>query len=319
MMIPLQRLADPADLRALLARVTDEFRLGQVDTYAVINVGYEDCNVLVHADRGDFVVKVFGPSRRIIALRTAGLVCAAVEAGVAHPRLCRPRDGGVVYTDVSGNAAIVMDYLEAPSFFVLGRPPTRAELAAVVDQAARLHRLGLNPPPVHDPWAITNLPVLARRLDTMIADEDRTAVHRAVEAFERVDRASLPRALIHGDLTQGNVLRTAPDGVVLIDFALVNRAPRVQELAVVAANLMHGDPLGLPARVGVLAREYEKHAPLTSVEIDALPAYTLAAAAMELLGALNARLAGADTDETTYLIELGRQELHAGIASVPGV
>ena len=44
--------------------------------------------------------------------------------------------------------------------------------------------------------------------------------------------------------------------MTVLDFALANRWPRVQELAVIAASLMHGSPGPLPARLEAVARLY---------------------------------------------------------------
>ena len=93
----------------------------------------------------------------------------------------------------------------------------------------------------------------------------------------------------------------------MLDFAVANRVPRVQELAVIAANLTHGSPDPLPARIEDIAGLYSGIAPLplSGPERDALRAFGLAAAAMELLGALAERQAGNDSPETGYLISLG--------------
>ena len=65
------------------------------------------------------------------------------------------------------------------------------------------------------------------------------------------------------------------------------------------------DPL--PARTGDIAGLYSGVGPLplAGPERDALRAFGLAAAAMELPGALAEREAGNDSPETRYLISLG--------------
>src|SRR6202035_1619843 len=99
-----------------------------------------------------------------------------------------------------------------------------------------------------------------------------------------------------------------PDGeVTVLDFALANRWPRLQELAVIAASLLHGSPGALPARLDAGARMYSAagSAPLTSEEEAALPAFGRAAAAMELLGGLNQWRQGNRGPETDSLIDIG--------------
>src|SRR6202044_2786243 len=99
-----------------------------------------------------------------------------------------------------------------------------------------------------------------------------------------LDFAALPHTLIHADPPVGNV-RLGPDGqITVLDFALANRWPRLQELAVIAASLLHGSPDALPVRMRRVARLYEAAGPppLTTAEEAALPAFGRAAAAMEL-------------------------------------
>ncbi|MET9263741.1 hypothetical protein [Amycolatopsis sp. NPDC004079] len=57
-------------------------------------------------------------------------------------------------------------------------------------------------------------------------------------------------ALNHDDLTRGNVLLADDGTVTVLDCAVANRFPRVQEMAVVAANLTHGSP-GSHGRAGM--------------------------------------------------------------------
>jgi Ser/Thr protein kinase RdoA (MazF antagonist) len=137
---------------------------------------------------------------------------------------------------------------------------------------------------VFDPWAITNLVPLAGQLRDVLDIEQYRLVGQALEETAGLDREVLPVAMIHADLTKGNVLLGEHDGAVsVLDFAVANRFPRVQELAVIAANLTHGCPDPLPVRVETIAELYSAAAPvpLTPVERDALRAFAHAAAAME--------------------------------------
>ena len=93
----------------------------------------------------------------------------------------------------------------------------------------------------------------------------------------------------------------------MLDFALANRWPRLQELAVIAASLLHGAPAPFPPAWSTVARLYSAAgpAPLTPEEEAALPAVGRAAAAMELLGGLNQWRQGNRGPETDSLIEIG--------------
>jgi Ser/Thr protein kinase RdoA (MazF antagonist) len=294
-------------LPELVAHVAAEYRLGGVAGWSVFATGYEDCNVDLRTRQARVVVKVFAAGRPAgIAGRTAGVIEAVREAGVRHPRLHADAAGADVHS-YDGHQLLVMDFAPGRTFFDLGRPPDQAELARLVEQAVRIHACQARPGRVFDSWAIANLVPLAGQVGDLLDPEQRRLVDRAIAELARTDFASLPTTLIHADLTGGNVL-LGPDGAVtVLDFALANRWPRLQELAVIAASLLHGSPDALPARMDAVARLYSAVGPqpLTAAEEAALPAFGRAAAAMELLGGLNQWRQGNRGRETDSLIDIG--------------
>jgi Ser/Thr protein kinase RdoA (MazF antagonist) len=291
----------------LVEHVAADYRLGPVADWAVLATGYEDCNIDLRAERARVVVKVFAAGRPAgIADRTAGLIAAVTAAGVRHPRLHADAAGSRVH-GYDGHRLLVMDFAPGQTFYDLGRPPGEAELAKVVEQAARIHATDAHPDPVFDSWAIANLGPLAGEVGDLLDAEQRRLVDGAIDGLARAAFASLPTTLIHADLTAGNVL-LGPDGeITVLDFALANRWPRLQELAVIAASLLHGSPIALPARMETVTRLYEAAGPppLTAAERAALPAVGRAAAAMELLGGLNQWRLGNRGPETDSLIDIG--------------
>jgi len=294
-------------LPELVEHVAAEYRLGPVGDWSVLATGYEDCNIDLRAGRARVVIKVFAAGRPAgIAARTAGIIAAVTAAGVRHPRLHADAAGGDVHS-YDRHRLLVMDFAPGQTFYDLGRPPDEAELAKVVAQAALIHATQARPEPVFDSWAIANLVPLAGQVGHLLDARQRRLVDGAIAAMAEAGFWSLPVTLIHADLTAGNVL-LGPDGdVTVLDFALASRWPRLQELAVIAASLMHGSPGALPSRLDAVARMYSAAgpAPLTPEEEAALPAFGRAAAAMELLGGLNQWRQGNRGPETDLLIEIG--------------
>jgi Ser/Thr protein kinase RdoA (MazF antagonist) len=253
------------------------------------------------------VVKVFAAGRPAsVPARTADIIVAARAVGVRHPRLYRDASGAYVH-QFDAHWLIVMEHAAGQTYYEMSRPPAEAELVKVVEQAALIHRIEARPEPVFDPWAIANLVPLAGQVGHLLDDEQRRLVDGAIAELAHVDWDALPHALIHADLTAGNVL-LAPEGdVIILDFALANRWPRLQELAVIAASLMHGSPGTLPERMRHVARLYSAVAavPLSAPEEAALDGFGRWAAAMELLGGLNMWMQGARGPETDLLLALG--------------
>jgi Ser/Thr protein kinase RdoA (MazF antagonist) len=308
------RVGGGQELDALLESVAATYGLGGIRSYSVISVGYEDCNIDLRTDTGRFVVKVFASARESgVAARTVRLVEKAMEAGVSHPRLLRGREGALRVHHGSGNRYVVMEFVEGATFLELDRPPTDDELREVVAQAVLIHSLDMDATFVFDPWAVPNIFTLSETVRRLLDAETEALVDLVAAGVRGVESARLPHALIHGDLTKGNVLRASTGRIVVLDFAVANRFPRVQELAVVAANLMHGDPRPLRDRAQLLADLYsahDAHDSLSPAERIVLEKYTYAAAAMEFLGAVRERfIKGNQSQETTLLLELGRAGL----------
>lgn len=295
--------AGPAQLAAHVAR---HYNLGSPGSSTTLTTGYEDCNIDLQASRARVVVKVFSPQRAALAARTVRLIASAQAAGVRHPRLHHDSAGNLVHR-YAGHQLIVMDFDPGRSLYDLRRPPSPAELAAVITQAARIHAIDEHPDFVFDPWAITNIGPMAAETSRHVSPRLRRLVGQAVTKTARIDRTALPSALIHADLTKGNVLIGADGQATILDFAVANRLPRVQELAVIAANLTHGAPDPVPARADAIAASYSASVPvpLSRAEHKALHAFSLAATAMELLGALREWHNGNHSPETEYLISLG--------------
>lgn len=299
-------------LNGILRRVAEGCRLGSIRGCSVIDVGYEDCNVDLHTDGGRFVVKVFASSReQAMASRVVRIVQRAIKVGVRHPRLLPDGSGESLHTDpVTGRQYLVMEFAEGRTCHDLGRPPTDDELRQVVAQAVLFHSLDADVDFVFDPWAVPNIFNLSETVRPLVEPELMALVDLAAAGMLSVDPRRLPHVLIHGDLTKGNVLINTTGKVTVLDFAVANRYPRVQELAVIAANLMHGDPRPLRERARLLAVMYGEHDHLSRQERAALVRYTHAAVAMEFLGAARERhIKGNTSAETTRLLELGEAGL----------
>ena len=237
-------------LPALVAHVAADYRLGEVSDWSVLATGYEDCNIDLRTRQTRVVIKVFASAAAGRDRRAHGRSHRRRPRGRrAPPAAARRRRGSQVHS-YDGHRLLVMDFAPGRTFYDLGRPPDAAELARVVEQAARIHACAAQPEPVFDSWAIDNLVPLAGQVGDLLDPRQRRLVDDAIAAMTEAGFWSLPVTLIHADLTAGNVL-LGPDGeLTVLDFALANRWPRLQELAVIAASLLHGSPAALPAAAG---------------------------------------------------------------------
>jgi Ser/Thr protein kinase RdoA (MazF antagonist) len=308
---PLRRIRCSDLLDRLLLWTAAECGLGVVERHHVSDVGYDDCNVMLETSTGRYVVKILSAMRsRPMCARYVRIIDHVVTAGVCHPPLRPANDRVLLHHPESDNLLVVMDFVKGRTFLDLREFPRPDEISTIVEQVRRIHRVDLVPEPLHDWWAISNIGALCDEIAPSLNDEDRSHVNAAARAFRELDLTVLPHALSHGDLTKANVMRADAGGIVVLDFAVANRYPRIHDLAMVAVNLMHGDPMSLSRRIELLATLYGTRSPLTPEELRALPVYVFAATAMELLGAAREWFVkGNRSQETRYLMDLGRHML----------
>lgn len=308
---PADRLNYTGDLTPVIERVCEAYGIGQLSTSSIVEIGYEDCNVIIETDQAKFVAKMFAKTRTPEDItRYATTMEKVVQAGVHHPELLTTDAGETTYSD-SGVTLVLMRFVEGRSFLELDRSPSDEERKAVLEQAAKVNGIDYEPPYLFDSWAIPNIHTMFEKVSQYIAPEDLPLVERAIAAYDDIPTDDLPHCFVHGDFTKANVIKGEDGKIYILDFSVANRYPRIQELAVIVANLLHDDgEETLEQKCERVADEYSEFNPLTDQERKHLPAYALAGVAMEFMGAHQEKyINGNDTEETDYWLSLGREGL----------
>jgi Ser/Thr protein kinase RdoA (MazF antagonist) len=301
------------DLGGLVRRLAGAYGLGRVLSFSVINVGYEDCNLDVVTTSGRYVAKVLAAEREAKDVQRYVSVLEAVEAApIGHPRLHRTTGAGLLLheDELSGDAMVVMDHVDGQTYFALHRAPRPSELVELMEHVRAIHDLPLALPPVYDPWAVPHIGDTFDKVRHLLDPEERRLVSVVADAVQRTDHDALPHAVVHEDLAQANVMVSTSGRVHVLDFGGANYLPRVQDLAVVAANLLYDGTTPLRERVDRVDGAYVGRPPLDGSERRALVTYACGVAAMEFLFAMEQKhLEGNAGAETEYLLELGRSQL----------
>lgn len=227
-------------------------------------------------------------------------------------------DGNIVYTDgqANGISMVLTRFIKGKNFLELDRAPDRAELKAILEQAALVNQIDYHPPYLFDSWAIPNIGSMFERVKQFIKPEDLTLVKKAISRYDSIPVNLLPHCFVHGDFTKANIIKADNGRIYVLDFSVANWYPRIQELAVITANLLYDkdNPMSLQERSDIVALEYEKFNPLNPEEKRHLYSYTLAGVAMEFMGSHQERfINGNDTEETEYWFNLGRESLRKAI------
>jgi Ser/Thr protein kinase RdoA (MazF antagonist) len=308
---PTDRLNYTGDLAPVVSDVCQAYDLGEVKEFSVIEVGYEDCNVIIDSDRGKVLAKMFAKFRtQEDVQRYVTTIEKVLEAGVQHPALMRTQQGDAVYRNHDIEMSL-LEFVEGKTFYDLNRIPNDEERQSVIEQAAKINSIDYKPPYLFDSWAIPHIRSMYNRVKRYIEADDLRLVERAMEQYEAAPIKDLPHAFVHGDIIKTNTLKGDDGKIYILDFSVANWYPRVQELAVIIANLLHDENVpSLDDQCRLVADEYSQFTPLTALERKHLPTCALAAIAMEFMGSHQEKYVnGIDNEETEHWLASGRDGL----------
>lgn len=114
---PTDRLAYTGDLEPLIGRVAEAYGIGEPTSHNVVEVGYEDCNVIIETDKDCYLAKMFAKTRGTEEItRYTDIMQKVVAAGVSHPELITTASGEITHTE-SGVSLVLMRFIEGKTFF----------------------------------------------------------------------------------------------------------------------------------------------------------------------------------------------------------
>ena len=312
---PLDRIDYRGDIKPVVDRLADAYGIGKVKDFYVIEVGYEDCNIALQAEKGKYVAKIFSKERdQENIARYNTMMEKAVEAGVNHPLLYKLGNDTPIFRDREANniSMVLMKFIEGFTFLEMDRTPDKDEVAPVIEQVAMIHRMDFHPPYVVDSWAIPNVAAMYDRVKAYIEPGDIELIEKAIGRYDQIPVDDLPHCFVHGDFSKANAIKGDDGKIYVLDFSVANWYPRIQEIAVIAANLFQdkNHSKTLRERCEFVSAAYDKINPLAADEKNYLYDYALGGSAMELMGPLQEKyLHGNKMPETEYRIEVGRSGL----------
>ena len=315
------RINFSGDFNHLINRIADSYKLGSVSGHSVVEVGFEDFNVRISTESGDYIAKIFSKNRTAGEIdRNVTNIELAIASGVNHPELmfC---NGSALYSDtVSGLKMVVMRFIAGKTFYDLSVTPNSDDLALIAAEAVKINSIDYNPPYLFDSWAIPNMQWMFERVKDHLTDEGRRLVEGAFDHYGRIPLDELPKCYVHGDLIKTILIKGDDGKIYVIDFSVANTYPRIQELAVMAANLLFDEKSGntkpLTERVDtVIAAYLDAGGTLTDLEKEHVFNYALPAAAMEYMGSVNERVTGDKSDEIAYWEKLGLNSLREALST----
>ena len=273
--------------------------------------GYEDFNVKVETDSGKYLFKVMGDFRTDEeAGQYADIIETVVNNGIAHPKIHKSVQGNLYRANLNGVdiRLVVMDFVDGKDFFQLKEKPTREEAIFLVDQAAKISKINLIPEYVYDSWAIPNFLKEYNDIKDKLDSDDLKYVEPLASSFSEFEIEKLPHCFVHGDLIATNVIRSNNNGLYIIDFAVANYYPRIQELAVLLCDLLFvEDKEKYLENYKLVLGTYQKEVKLEEREIELLPTFIKLAHAMHIVPATREKIKGNLLPENDFWLNSGQR------------
>jgi len=313
-----QRIKYEGNLSDVISIVCNNYKIGSCISYNIVEMGYEDLNIIIQTNQGKYFSKFFASFRNENECeRYVGIMLEALNAGVNHPKLYKSSQGYFHKIIINKNILrlCLMEYIRGKTFYELEIDPTIKESKLIANQAAIINQIKIKPEFIYDQWAIVNFCEEYKKKGKYLNNEDKKLLSSLYNKFLNYDINKLPHCFVHGDILRTNVIKTDEGKLYIIDFAVSNYYPRIIELAVLYCFFMDTNDFYKTEKMfEIVMTKYQKTIKLTTDEIAELPFFLKLAHAMHILQANYQKVIENNTStENEYWLELGRKGLlHTG-------
>jgi Ser/Thr protein kinase RdoA (MazF antagonist) len=312
-----KRIRYQGSLKKLLLQICEFYDIGNYSSHKVLNVGYEDFNVILETSSGKYFVKIFASYRsQTEILRYVNIMLEVVDFHIEHPKLYKGQKGYHFSEEVDGVQVdlVVMEFIPALNLYETQEKLSRKDVVYLSRQAARINNLDIDAIKIYDQWSITNIVNEYEIVSKELTSKQRSLTEPVYkEVKDKLSFSSLPNCFVHGDMTRSNLIKNG-DKIHIIDFSVSNVYPRIQELTVLYYNTIFD--LDRPDfsydMYEVMLDEYQKINELNDEEIRLLPLYIEAGFLTNIIGTIKC-LGEVDEAENNYWMELGFEGLKSPV------
>jgi len=311
-----KRINYKGELKDISIAVCKKFNLEDFLSNDLVVMGYEDFNFVLETTKGRYFIKVFNECRdNEECKRYIDVILNARESNVKTPGLLESEQGYLCKLNVNNTnlRLCVMDFIDGKTLYELNEALGHEEIIFLAKQAALINSIDIKPKPVYDSWAIVNFLKEYKKKGRYMSKSDADLVKPLVEEFKSLNLNELSHCFVHGDIIATNVMKDKQGQLWIIDFAVSNYYPRIQELAVLACNLLFNPKSESESKnnLDIVLKEYQKKIKLTEQELAVLPTYIKLAHAMHILGGSHGKATGIGTKkENEYWLQQGRAGLN---------
>ena len=235
-----KRIGLNTDLKNISEQICNKYNLGNFVSNELITIGYEDYNYYLTTSKGKYCVKIFNKFRTnedINNYLNRIRVVANSNINAPKPLLV---DGDISLSlDYENNHydICVFEYINGKNFFELKQKTSKYEIEELARQTAMINNLDIKPNFIYDTWAIINFEEEYKQKRIYLEKYYQKEFDNLLKELQNIDFDKLPKAFVHGDIINTNVMKDNNSKIWIIDFAVSNYLPRIIDLAVISCNM----------------------------------------------------------------------------------
>jgi Ser/Thr protein kinase RdoA (MazF antagonist) len=301
------------DLSNISIEICKKYNLGDYVSDKIITQGYEDFNYVLNTLNGKWFVKILCKNRNEQEVKGyLDRLTKVCELSLSFPKVLSYNDSLLYEFKVKDviYRIIVFEHINGKNIFELGVTLNEKEINYIAQQIKIIHSIDIKPNFIYDSWAINSFPNEYAKKQNIIPIEFKDRIDKLYNAYKNIDFNELPHTFVHGDIMNTNIMKDENNKLWLIDFAVSNYLPRIQDLVVVACNICVTDNKEESyKRIKILINEYAKEYNFTKYEKEIFRILFDISNAMFLMQASYQKSIGNNSEETKFWFNKGARGL----------
>lgn len=306
-----KRIEYSGEMDVLLKDVCNSYGLKPYIFHEVLEIGYEDFNLILNTSDEKYFVKVFASYRTVEEItRYLDIMTKAIAHNINHPLIYKQIDESLLYTnsfDGEKVSLVVLEYIPYKSLYQSQEKLEVADVKYLAREAAKICQMEIEPLEVYDAWSVVNISNEFPKIKERIPEEYKSMVFNTFDDVQKnLTFNALPYAFVHGDLTRSNLIKDG-NSIRILDFSVSNINPRIQDLAILFCDTIFDlERLEWSKEMyKVMIDEYQKIQPLELIEITKLPLYIKAGFLTNIIGTILNEDSEVEVSENNYWKQIG--------------
>ncbi len=307
------RIDSIENIQTLIEEVLKIYEKPELEKYKILEIGYEDFNVIVETKIDNYFLKIFRNSRDDNEVENmVERIIAATKVGVSTPIVYKNPKTNKYWTEIKIDKSrfrlCLMQHINGQDFFSLHQKPNNEELLQIAQIAAQVSKTDYKPTFVYDSWAITSFLQEFEKKEKYLKGKDLKIVREVYDEFSKFDYNALPKSFVHGDMMSTNMLKDKNEKIWLIDFSVSNFTARLNEIIVICGDLglIINDKEQSVNRLKLVFETWAKLVDATKFEIESFEMLYKVANAINIMNTNFEIETGNTSDETMMHLEAGR-------------